>query len=278
MVPRSFWMCLYPSSTPSAPVSKRTTRPSVDVLAELRRELLERLPDRRALERQRRDVGLAVAGDELRERGDGAGEVGALGDEVGVAVELDDHADVAVDEYLDRALRRPRARRACRPCRGPSPAASPSPCRRRRRRRSAPSCSPSSRRRSPCAARRRPWAEMSAIGRALLSFSVVGRRPGAASAAAATPGASAGRRRAPLRPRPRQPRAWACSALRAPPAPRACSAFGAGGAGFGFGGGRCRSPFFLPEPLPLDHRVGDDAAHEVARSGWRRRCRGSRSR
>ena len=51
------------------------------------------------------DVGVALGRDRLRDRGDEPGEVGALGDEVGVALELDEHADVAVDDRLDRALR-----------------------------------------------------------------------------------------------------------------------------------------------------------------------------
>ena len=46
--------------------------------------------------------------------GDGRREVRALGDEVGLAVELDERADVAVDDDVDRAFGRPRGRRACR--------------------------------------------------------------------------------------------------------------------------------------------------------------------
>ena len=74
------------------------------VLAQLRGELRERLAHRGALEGKRGDVGVALGRDELRDRRHRAREVGALGDEVGVAVQLDDHADVAVDDRLDRAL------------------------------------------------------------------------------------------------------------------------------------------------------------------------------
>ena len=66
------------------------------------------------------------------------------GHEVGLAVHLDQHADLAagVDVARHDALAWPRARRAWRPRPGPSRAGSRSPCPRRRRPPGAPTCSP----------------------------------------------------------------------------------------------------------------------------------------
>src|SRR5205085_12238935 len=71
---------------------------------ELPGEVLQRLTHARTLVRERGDVAVAVRGHELGQVTDDGREVGALGHEVGVAVELDDRADVAVDDDVDRAL------------------------------------------------------------------------------------------------------------------------------------------------------------------------------
>src|SRR3954447_21263790 len=78
--------------------------PEHDVLAQLPGQLRERFAPGGAAERERRDVAVAVGRDQLRELGEHRGEVAALGDEVGVAVELDDRADVPVDHHVDRAF------------------------------------------------------------------------------------------------------------------------------------------------------------------------------
>ena len=84
-------------------------------------------------------------------------ELVAAGDEVGLALQLDDRPDVAVERAGRRRPGRSRGRRAWRWRRGPSHAATAwrPPCRRRWPR--GPSWRPSSRRRWPGAAPGRPW-------------------------------------------------------------------------------------------------------------------------
>ena len=115
----------------------------------------------------------------------------------------------------------------------------------------------------------------------------LGRRPRGAAAAAGAHGAvgGGGARR---RPRRRRRRARG----RRPPAPsprrgggrrRGCGSEAAGVAGpargrraGADGGGGRRRRALLGDAPPLDHGVGHHPAHEGARSGWRRRCPGSR--
>src|SRR5579884_1626159 len=78
----------------------------LDLLTEARAELLDRVRDLLAVIGLVGEVVLALLRDELRQTGDRVLEVVALGDEVGLAVELDDRADVAVDGDVHRALRR----------------------------------------------------------------------------------------------------------------------------------------------------------------------------
>src|SRR6266508_6274360 len=93
----------------------------LDVLADLGAELLDGLADRLSVERLTLEVGVVVLGHELRERGDGVAELVALGDEVGLAVELDDSTGRSFDYDVHRAvLRRApgalgRARESLRP-------------------------------------------------------------------------------------------------------------------------------------------------------------------
>ncbi len=75
-----------------------------DVLTELRGHLGQRLGDSRAPEREVGELGGARRDGQSRQLGDGARELVALRDEVGVAGELDDHADTTLDDDVDRSL------------------------------------------------------------------------------------------------------------------------------------------------------------------------------
>src|SRR5215213_1118591 len=77
-----------------------------DVLAHGAGESLDGLPHRGVAEWERLDVAIAIRRDLLGDVGEQPGEGTPLGDEVGVAVELDDDADVAVDQHVDCALGR----------------------------------------------------------------------------------------------------------------------------------------------------------------------------
>src|SRR5262245_22186020 len=77
-----------------------------DVLAELGTELLDGVFDGAALEGLALEVAVALLGHQLRQRGDHAPEVGALGDEVSLAVQLDDRTDVTVHDHVDGAVLR----------------------------------------------------------------------------------------------------------------------------------------------------------------------------
>src|ERR671910_221126 len=79
-----------------------------DVLADLGTELLDGLAYGPAVVRLVLEVGVALLGDELRERGDYAAEVGAFRHEVGLAVQLHHRAGAILDDHVDGAvLRRP---------------------------------------------------------------------------------------------------------------------------------------------------------------------------
>src|SRR5680860_742398 len=75
-----------------------------DVLAELCAEGLHRVADRATLEGLGLNVGVALLRYLVGEGGDERAEVGALGDEVGLAGELDDGAGPTLDGHVDRPL------------------------------------------------------------------------------------------------------------------------------------------------------------------------------
>src|SRR5262249_48583880 len=76
----------------------------LDLLAERAGETLYVLVDRDAFERLLGDVAVAFGDDEARDAVERTPEDVTLRDEVGLAVELDDRADIAVDRDLDRAF------------------------------------------------------------------------------------------------------------------------------------------------------------------------------
>src|SRR5437763_6524225 len=82
--------------------ARNTTDP--DVLAQRGAELLDGVADRPALVGAALEVVVALLGDDLRERGDHGAELRPFGDEVGLAVQLDDRAHVALDGHLDRSV------------------------------------------------------------------------------------------------------------------------------------------------------------------------------
>src|SRR5947207_871764 len=75
-----------------------------DVLAQRGAELLDRVADRPALIGAALEVVVALFGDDLRERGDHGADLRAFGDEIGLAVQLDDRAHAALDGHLDGAV------------------------------------------------------------------------------------------------------------------------------------------------------------------------------
>ena len=137
-------------------VSKTTTRPSATFSPSLAASWVTCSATVESSERRaRRGLPAASAAASRASSRDRVGELRALGHEVGLGGELRDRADPTLDDDLDGTVLGgapggdPRRR-------GPSCAASPwrPPCRRRTP--GAPSCNPSSRRRSPCGAPRRP--------------------------------------------------------------------------------------------------------------------------
>src|SRR5918994_1892219 len=77
-----------------------------DVLADLGTELLDGLAHGPAVVRLVLEIGVALLGDELRERGDQAAEVGAFRHEVGLAGQLHHRAGAILDDHVDGAVLR----------------------------------------------------------------------------------------------------------------------------------------------------------------------------